>query len=75
MNEKYYIIRKRDNEMTFDNKTILIIGLVIGGLLSLYLNQQNLASAIFGGLIGYLSKDKIQLDQIIEDDSEDGSDS
>lgn len=43
----------------FDNKTILIFGLVIGGVLSLYFNNENLASMIFGGLIGYLSKDII----------------
>ena len=43
--------------MEFNNKTVLIIGLIIGGLLSLYLHQENIASAIFGGLVGYLSKD------------------
>lgn len=43
--------------MEFDNKTILIIGLILGGLFSLYLRQENIASAIFGGLVGYLSKD------------------
>lgn len=45
--------------MSFDNKTILIVGLVVGGLFSLYLNQSELSYAIFGGLIGYLSKDSI----------------
>lgn len=43
--------------MEFDNKTILIIGLILGGMFSLYLKQENIASAIFGGLVGYLSKD------------------
>ena len=42
-----------------DNKTILIIGLVIGGVFSIYANQFEIASAIFGGLVGYLSKDTI----------------
>ena len=42
-----------------DNKTVLIIGLVVGGLFSIYLNQFEIASAIFGGLVGYLSKDTI----------------
>lgn len=45
----------------FDNKTILIVGLVVGGLCSLYYNQCDLAYAIFGGLIGYLSKDTVLL--------------
>ena len=48
--------------MDFDNKTILIIGLVVGGLVSLYVHQSELACTIFGGLIGYLSKDKITLE-------------
>lgn len=46
--------------MEFNNKTILIIGLIAGGICSLFLNQENIASAIFGGLVGYLSKDKIE---------------
>ena len=41
--------------MEFDNKTILIIGLILGGIVSLYVKNTELASAIFGGLVGYLS--------------------
>lgn len=41
--------------MEFDNKTILIIGLIVGGIVSLYVKNTELASAIFGGLVGYLS--------------------
>ena len=41
--------------MDLNNKTILIIGLIIGGIYSLYVNNTDLASVIFGGLIGYLS--------------------
>ena len=63
----------------FDNKTILITGLVIGGVVALYLRQTEIASAIFGGLVGYLSKDVItvQHEEIKDmgDDSVDGSDS
>jgi len=57
-----------------DNKTILIIGLVIGGVFSIYSNQFEIASAIFGGLVGYLSKDTITVkhEGVV---SEDGSDS
>lgn len=58
--------------MNFDNKTLLIVGLVIGGIASLYTHQTELASAIFGGLVGYLSKDSITLKK--EDNIEDGSD-
>ena len=57
-----------------DNKTILIGGLVIGGVVGLYLNQTEIASAIFGGLVGYLSKDVITVQHkevSSEDESED----
>jgi len=59
--------------MSIDNKTILITGLVIGGVVGLYLNQTEIASAIFGGLVGYLSKDVITVQhENMEDESEDG---
>ena len=63
------------NIMDFNNKTILIIGLVCGGLLSLYLKQSELAYTIFGGLIGYLSKDSITVKHETEEVEEIGSDS
>lgn len=56
--------------MTFDNKTILIIGLIVGGLLSIYIKNTELASAIFGGLVGYLSKDTIKLEREEDPDYE-----
>lgn len=62
--------------MSIDNKTILITGLVIGGVVGLYLNQTEIASAIFGGLVGYLSKDVITVQhENVGDESEDESDS
>ena len=54
-----------------ENKTVLIIGLVIGGLMSIYFKNTELASAIFGGLVGYLSKDSITVKRE-EDIFEDG---
>lgn len=41
--------------MSFDNKSLLILGLIVGGLACIYYNNTELASAIFGGLVGYLS--------------------
>ena len=61
--------------MNFNNKTILIAGLIIGGIASLYWNQSELAYTIFGGLIGYLSKDSVLLKEPVEDESDNGSDS
>ena len=55
--------------MDLDNKTILIVGLVVGGICSLYVNQHDLAYVIFGGLIGYLSKDTLTVKH--ESESED----
>lgn len=43
--------------MEFDNKTIVIIGLILIGLTALYCQQKDLALAIGSGLVGYLSKD------------------
>ena len=59
--------------MGFDNKTFLIVGLIAGGLFSLYVNNTDLASVIFGGLIGYLSMDTITVKHE-EAEVEDGSD-
>lgn len=57
--------------MNFDNKTLLIFGLIVGGICSLYLNQSELAYTIFGGLIGYLSKDVITVKrEEVDDDLE-----
>lgn len=41
--------------MSFDNKSLLISGLIVGGLACIYVGNTELASAIFGGLVGYLS--------------------
>lgn len=54
--------------MVLDNKTLLIAGLVVGGLFSLYWHQTELACTIFGGLIGYLSKDQVSVNSGVEVD-------
>lgn len=41
----------------FDNKTILIIGLILIAVLSIFFNVKDLALAVASGLVGYLSKD------------------
>lgn len=43
--------------MEFNNKTILITGLVIIAIIGLFMNSQDLAIAVVGGLLGYLAKD------------------
>lgn len=56
------------------NKTILIMGLIVGGIASLYTHQTELASAIFGGMVGYLSKD-VTVNYKGADSEDGGSDS
>lgn len=41
----------------FDNRTILIIGLIIIALIGMILNVKELPLAVASGLVGYLSKD------------------
>ena len=48
-----------DKKMEFDNKTILISGLLICAMIAMYLNFEQIALAIVSGLVGYLSKDRI----------------
>lgn len=52
--------------MTFDNKTILISGLIACAMLAMWLNFEQIALAIVSGLVGYLSKDKV--DQYLSND-------
>ena len=69
---------KKDEKMEFDNKTILVSGLLIGAIIAMYLQYEQIANVIFGGLIGYLSKDHLDAylsnknnDEIIQDDADD----
>lgn len=43
--------------MEFDNKTILITGLIIGAIFAMINDYEQIALAIVSGLVGYLSKD------------------
>lgn len=48
--------------MEYDNKTILITGLIIiAGLCVILGVKEEVALAITSGLVGYLSKDRIQV--------------
>ena len=51
--------------MEFNNKTLLIGGLVILSVLAMYFSYKDIALAIASGLVGYLSKDVVSLDQPI----------
>jgi len=62
--------------MEFNNKTILITGLIIASICAMFLNYEQIALAIVSGLVGYLSKDIVDATtDMLEDNSEDGSDS
>ena len=43
--------------MEVDNKTILIVGLIIIALIGMILDIKELPLAVASGLVGYLSKD------------------
>lgn len=43
--------------MKTDNKTILIVGLLLIAIISIIVKEKDLALAVSGGLVGYLSKD------------------
>ena len=45
--------------MEVDNKTIIIIGVVLIGFGALWINYNDLALAVVSGLVGYLSKDAV----------------
>ena len=57
-------------KLEFDNKTILISGLVLGSIVAMYLSYNDIALAIVSGLVGYLSKDAITVNKNNTDDSE-----
>lgn len=58
--------------MEFDNKTIVIIGIIAIGLGALFTGNDDLALAIGSGLVGYLSKDaSIILKEAFNKDEED----
>ncbi len=58
--------------MEFDNKTIVIIGIIAIGLGALFTGNDDLALAIGSGLVGYLSKDAaIILKEAFNKDEED----
>lgn len=64
-----------EKKMEFDNKTIIITGLVIGSITAMFLNYEQIALAIVAGLVGYLSKDaNITLNRINteEDENDEG---
>ena len=62
--------------MEFNNKTILITGLVVASIYALFLNNEQISLAIVSGLLGYLAKDAQVIPQPISEEVQDnGSDS
>ena len=52
--------KKKVIKIEYDNKTLLIAGLIICALTAMWLNFEQIALAIVSGLVGYLSKDKVE---------------
>lgn len=58
--------------MEYDNKTILILGLVIIAIIGMIYNINELPLAVASGLVGYLSKDaNITINKQTEDETDD----
>lgn len=45
--------------MEIDNKTIIIVGVLIMGVVSLIAHYNDLALAVVSGLLGYLTKETV----------------
>ena len=45
--------------MEIDNKTVIIVGVLIMGFISLIVRYNDLALAVVSGLLGYLTKETI----------------
>ena len=45
--------------MEFDNKTIIIIGVLLMGFEALFVGYRDLALAVVSGLLGYLTKEVV----------------
>ena len=45
--------------MEFSDVTIVLVGVVIIGIISLYFGKDDMAMAIIGGLLGYMAKDHV----------------
>jgi hypothetical protein len=45
--------------MEFDNKSIIIIGVLIMGYIALFTHYDDLALAVVSGLLGYLTREAI----------------
>ena len=45
--------------MKIDNKTVILVGVIIIGLGALYTHYNDLALAVVSGLVGYLSKETV----------------
>lgn len=52
--------------MEFNNKSFLIIGLIILAFVAMYFSYKDIALAIASGLVGYLSKDAMPFDQLTQ---------
>ena len=60
--------------MEFDNKSIIISGLVVGSIVAMYMHYNDIALAIVSGLVGYLSKDGLTVNKFTDEEFVDGND-
>lgn len=52
--------------MEFSDVSIVLIGVIAIGVLSLYFGKDDMAMAIIGGLLGFMAKDHITTRQVAQ---------
>lgn len=53
--------------MTFNNTTLAIVGIIIIGILSTYMGNNELAAVALGGIVGWISRSYSNSGEIVND--------
>lgn len=56
-----------DEKMTFNNTTLAIVGIIIIGILSTYMGNNELAAVALGGIVGWISRSYSNSGGIVND--------
>lgn len=56
-----------EKKMTFNNTTLAIVGIIIIGILSTYMGNNELAAVALGGIVGWISRSYSNSGGIVND--------